>query len=827
MTTDLAERLSVPWLMFLAEWSLRWGILIALLAAGFRLWPPRSAATRHRLCLLVLATGLFLPLAPRWGNLPIPWFGPPSKSAASVIEPTTSPLPRIKAEPTTQARVPQDAPALAHQVVPAKVAPIPKKEAAAASTALGFRGWAAVAASALWGSVVLVLLVRWIGGLLFVAGLRRGAMEVDGSARRLLNDCRTALNVRRRVSLATHSKVSSPVTLGGRHPLILVPEGWGEWPAASRRASLLHELAHVANLDDWSKLVQELARIPLFFHPLVAWLLGRLDLERELLCDEAAVALGSDPVPYARLLVDLARRPGRLSPGGSSLRPGWLPFLDRRTLASRIERLLEDDAASTMAVPRRRPSIALGAVAIALGLGLGGLGIRAVALEPALPATKESPKSEPAAAQALPAPARILQGQLLNLNNEPIADADVVAGINFAGFPNHQAFRTDREGRFAYPVPQGDQSLYVIAHKAGLSPTIWSDWVPAEAPKEVVLKLGPASSFSGKLMDADGNPLQGAKIQMEMRAICRAYPRNKDNPAAGNTVETFYEDLPADILTDSPLQGIIESQTDANGDFTFPEVPGKRWFQLRVTDPTRGEMRVREETSSEEVVAASMTEVGFVEGNPKGRARLVAIPAARVVGRVMTRVPGANVSGLEIQYQGSNPTKSHVPNKNVKGRPVRTDAEGRFVIDGLYDGTINIFVKGPGLGEAWTYRAARDVTLTSGVTSEVTIDLIPPVAVEGKVVNKDTGEPVAGVVIGIHGPARPRSSTSISSTATDKQGLFHIKLPPGETIFHAQGSGHAEEEALKEGSAQIVTIPEDAREFKDITLKVPKLAPQE
>ena len=81
--------------------------------------------------------------------------------------------------------------------------------------------------------------------------------------------------------------------------------------------------------------------------------------------------------------------------------------------------------------------------------------------------------------------------------------------------------------------------------------------------------------------------------------------------------------------------------------------------------------------------------------------------------------------------------------------------------------------------------------------------------------------------IGIHGPARPRSSDSISSTTTDKQGLFHIKLPPGETIFHAQGTGHAEEEALKEGSAQLVTIPEDAREFKDITLKVPKLAPQE
>ena len=52
----------------LAEWSLRWGIVIAVLGIGLALWRPRRAATRLLLCRLVLVGGLILPLLPRcWG----------------------------------------------------------------------------------------------------------------------------------------------------------------------------------------------------------------------------------------------------------------------------------------------------------------------------------------------------------------------------------------------------------------------------------------------------------------------------------------------------------------------------------------------------------------------------------------------------------------------------------------------------------------------------------------------------------------------------------------------------------------------------------------
>src|SRR5207237_10109294 len=65
---DFIDRLLEPVLWFLAEWSLRWALLIVLLAAWLIIVRPRRSATRYLLCLLVLLAGLVLPILPRWGT---------------------------------------------------------------------------------------------------------------------------------------------------------------------------------------------------------------------------------------------------------------------------------------------------------------------------------------------------------------------------------------------------------------------------------------------------------------------------------------------------------------------------------------------------------------------------------------------------------------------------------------------------------------------------------------------------------------------------------------------------------------------------------------
>ena len=212
---------------------------------------------------------------------------------------------------------------------------------------------------------------------------------------------------------------------------MLVPTDWGDWPESHRRACLLHELAHLARYDDWAKLAQELLRAPFFFHPAVRWLLARLDRERELLCDEAVVALGSDPVAYARLLLDLARRPGRLLPVTLPIRPGWLPFLDRRTVKVRIERLLEDDMLRTLSLarPLAARSLLLGGLALAAALRIGGLRIRAAIRRPTGPDADSRRIDGSNQGPPMKSPGEY-RGVVLDPDGHPVPGATIVAGIS-------------------------------------------------------------------------------------------------------------------------------------------------------------------------------------------------------------------------------------------------------------------------------------------------------------------------------------------------------------------------------------------------------------
>src|SRR5207245_11467889 len=98
-------------------------------------------------------------------------------------------------------------------------------------------------------------------------GLRRTAVPVQGNAFQVFQACAARLASRRKASFASHAAVCSPIMLGLHRPIILVPPSWSELPEHAQRASLLHELAHLARYDDWLALALELVRMVFFFHP--------------------------------------------------------------------------------------------------------------------------------------------------------------------------------------------------------------------------------------------------------------------------------------------------------------------------------------------------------------------------------------------------------------------------------------------------------------------------------------------------------------------------------------------------------------------------------
>ena len=70
---DVIDGMVVPGLGLLADWSIRWGVLLAVLLFWLAFLPPRRAAIRYRLGTIVLAAGVLLPAVPRWANIAISW----------------------------------------------------------------------------------------------------------------------------------------------------------------------------------------------------------------------------------------------------------------------------------------------------------------------------------------------------------------------------------------------------------------------------------------------------------------------------------------------------------------------------------------------------------------------------------------------------------------------------------------------------------------------------------------------------------------------------------------------------------------------------------
>ena len=149
------------------------------------------------------------------------------------------------------------------------------------------------------------------------------------------------------VRLAVSELVDAPLALGVVRPLVLVPAGFLlGLPPAQVEAVLLHELAHIRRHDVAVGLVQSAIRAALYFNPAVRIMSRWVDEDRELACDDFAVARTGRPDALLRGLASL--RLGQPYPRA----PRLAMSATGGGLMARLERL----AGRTPATPRARLS---------------------------------------------------------------------------------------------------------------------------------------------------------------------------------------------------------------------------------------------------------------------------------------------------------------------------------------------------------------------------------------------------------------------------------------------------------------------------------------
>jgi len=150
----------------------------------------------------------------------------------------------------------------------------------------------AVAVSAAWAAISLILLGRLVWSYGYTVRLARSVMPIEL--------CHQTLST---THVAASRTASVPAVIGFRRPSILIPHTLLERLSAFEIDQIvLHEQAHIERHDQLWNLAQEVIRSIFFFHPGIWWITRRLRVEREMACDDAVVSATGAPVEYADCL---------------------------------------------------------------------------------------------------------------------------------------------------------------------------------------------------------------------------------------------------------------------------------------------------------------------------------------------------------------------------------------------------------------------------------------------------------------------------------------------------------------------------------------------
>ena len=177
--------------------------------------------------------------------------------------------------------------------------------------------WLLPAASA-WEPLMPWLVVAWLGGVWLFSLRLVGGWVVTRRLRterveppppewqRVFDELVVRLGVLSRVRLVVSSVVEVPMVIGTLHPFVLVPaSALTGLPPEYIRAFLAHELAHVKRFDYAMNLLQRVVEAVLFYHPAIWWVSEQIRVEREMCCDDMAVAAHGDAFVYVRALTEL------------------------------------------------------------------------------------------------------------------------------------------------------------------------------------------------------------------------------------------------------------------------------------------------------------------------------------------------------------------------------------------------------------------------------------------------------------------------------------------------------------------------------------------
>ena len=491
------------------------------------------------------------------------------------------------------------------------------------------------------------LVVVWLAGIAWQAGrlvvlrgrlrrlLSRASPGADPRLLAEIEEVAARLGLSRLPRLVLSEDCAAPFVCGLFCPVLALPRRLpAELDAAQLRAVLLHELGHLKRRDLWWGWLPALVRAIYFFHPAAHWVSFRIRLERELACDQLAMTLGGRSAgEYAEVLFQVISRASMPRVLAASPLEGLSTFWRRR-----LTMLVSTSQSS----PRLSRATYLGLASAALAACLLPMFQHVPAQ--AQPDTDQSTTPAPtkaAVAQEPDAPvtgeSRVsthpvtIEGVARNELGEPIAEAKVyLLSTLYEGSRRVAETTTDVNGHYAFrgtqlPVARpernagetSDGSFEVLGVAEGYAfawrprktfivaprPERDSQEPGSDSPQrfwlndpiELDLKFLAAATIGGRIMDEQGRPVVGAKVELR---LCE---RIHDEIARGVVSSPDIYQLTALNQPEDVPAAVKIRKTDSEGKFEFTGMPAECLFRFDVRHPEYARMDVWAATTSSQL----------------------------------------------------------------------------------------------------------------------------------------------------------------------------------------------------------------------------------
>lgn len=512
------------------------------------------------------------------------------RSASARYAASCAALAMLAAAPLVTAALANRHPAPARQAAAFAIAVV--REAVAPAAARPETDWLAQAQSwilPVWACGVFLFSLRLLWSYREVAALRRGGEPGEDSVVETVARLAGKIGVESPVRVMLSSLVDSPSVVGWLRPMILLPAGalFGLTPE-QLEAVIAHELAHIRRHDYLINILQMLAETVFFYHPAVWWISNRIRVERELCCDDIAVACCGNALSYARALTMLER---------IRLHPSFAVGVGDGPLTYRVQRLL--GVAPREFAPSRMAAVA----AIVVAAACFGLNLRAVhAQTPAVhdqpgitvdlhgaKVTQREPVTYPPAARSKGSQGNITVEVTLDENGN-VSDAKVLGGpLDFRktvlesvlGWHFAPGEAGTKQVSVDFQKPQQTQAAPAPAAAAASKPTF-------SCSAAVEPALGDDYGDSLTCVNADGTPRNGFGTLYVFRRPSTGTASTPATPASNDRVQAY---LAASGATDSFSQAVTNADAFVPGTIYVARQTTEGYFTMLTEDQLKAQIK--------------------------------------------------------------------------------------------------------------------------------------------------------------------------------------------------------------------------------------------